>query len=164
MSFSALHTQSKALISSSSPQCVCVCWLYKPATKTAVARATFYGSGAERERSARASITRRNGPSIVPPPSPLSLTCRKNPSSRQSDHHDLFHKRLGMICNIYIPSLSVCLLTAFPHIVENINISTDIALQLIIQIKNKNSRFLLNGLLSFKYFASTVSSNNSRKI
>jgi hypothetical protein len=120
MSFSALHTQSKALISSSSPQCVCVCWLYKPATKTAVARATFYGSGAERERSARASITRRNGPSIVPPPSPLSLTCRKNPSSRQSDHHDLFHKRLGMICNIYIPSLSVCLLTAFPHIIENI--------------------------------------------
>jgi hypothetical protein len=157
MSFSALHTQSKALISSSSPQCVCVCWLYKPATKTAVARATFYGSGAERERSARASITRRNGPSIVPPPSPLSLTCRKNPSSRQSDHHDLFHKRLGMICNIYIPSLSLCLLTAFPHIIEKkSNISIDIALQLIIQIKNKNSRFLLNGLLSFKYFASAV--------
>ena len=84
------------------------------ATKTAVARATFYGSGAE-QSAARASITRRNGPSIVPPPSPLSLTCRRNPSSRQSDDHDLFHKRLGMICNIYIVWLYECLCVGWKH-------------------------------------------------
>jgi len=46
MTFSALHT---ARLISFSSVCVCVCVGYKPATKTAAARATFYGSRAERE-------------------------------------------------------------------------------------------------------------------
>lgn len=118
--FGLAHTESKALISSSSSVCVCVCvgYISRPPRPQWLGPPFMGAEQRERERSARASITRRNGPSIVPPPSPLSLTCRKNPSSRQSDHHDLFHKRLGMICNIYIPSLSLCVLTAFPHIIE----------------------------------------------